>query len=57
MYKRLAKLAEEVGLKSEDVLKYLDFEPIAVGSADGHNVGNAVHFAHDSGTDGRSRTT
>ena len=57
MYKRLAKLAEEVGLKSEDVLKYLNFEPIAVGSADGHNVGNAVHFAHDSGTDGRSRTT
>jgi protein-disulfide isomerase len=42
MYKRLAKLAEEVGLKSEDVLKYLNFEAIAVGSAEGHNIGNAV---------------
>lgn len=55
MYKRLAKLAEEVGLKSEDVLKYLNFEPVAVGSAEGHNIGNAVRF-YISGAYGRSRT-
>jgi hypothetical protein len=43
MYKRLATLAEEnTGLKAEDVLKYLNFEPIQVGSAEGHNIGNAV---------------
>jgi hypothetical protein len=54
MYKRLAKLAEEVGLKSEDVLKYLNFEPVAVGSAEGHNIGNAVRF-NISGAYGRSR--
>jgi hypothetical protein len=43
MYKRLAKLAETVGLKAEDVLKHLDFEPVQIGSAEGHNVGNAVY--------------
>jgi hypothetical protein len=44
-YKRLAKLAEEsAGVKAEDVLKYLDFEPVAIGSAEGHNVGNAVQI-------------
>lgn len=43
MYKRLAKLAEEsCGVKVEDVLKYLNFEPVAIGSAGGHNIGNAV---------------
>jgi len=42
MYKRLSKLAETVGLKAEDVLKYLNFEPVQVGSAEGHNYGNAV---------------
>ena len=57
MYKRLAKLAEDVGLKSEDVLKHLNFDPIAVGSIEGHNVGNAVHFAQYLGADGRLRTT
>ena len=45
MYKRLAKLAEEsVGVKAEDVLKYLNFETVAIGSAEGHNFGNAVWF-------------
>ena len=42
MYKRLAKLAENVGLNPADVLKHLDFEPVAIGSAEGHNVGNNV---------------
>jgi hypothetical protein len=55
MYKRLAKLAEEVELRSEDVLKYLNFEPVAVGSAEGHNIGNAVRF-YVSEAHRRSRT-
>ena len=43
MYKRLALLAEEsVGISAADVLKYLNFEPVQIGSAEGHNVGNAV---------------
>ena len=43
MYLRLAKLAEEiVGLNAEDVLKNLVFEPVQIGSSEGHNVGNAV---------------
>jgi hypothetical protein len=43
MYKRLAKLAEEsVGVPYDEVLRYLNFEPIAIGSAEGHNIGNAV---------------
>ena len=43
MYKRLAQLAEEsVGVKAEEVLKHLNFVPIEIGSAEGHNVGNAV---------------
>lgn len=43
MYKRLAKLAEEsTGLKAEEVLKYLDFQSVQIGSAEGHNIGNAV---------------
>jgi hypothetical protein len=43
MYNRLAKLAEaSVGVKAEDVLKYLNFTPVEIGSAEGHNVGNAV---------------
>lgn len=46
MYKRLAKLAETVGLKAEDVLKHLNFEPVQIGSAEGHNVGNAVRFVN-----------
>jgi hypothetical protein len=42
-YKRLAQLAEEsVGIKAEEVLKYLNFDPVQIGSAEGHNVGNAV---------------
>jgi hypothetical protein len=57
MYKRLAKLAEEsTGLRAEDVLKYLNFEPIQVGSAEGHNVGNAV-CRSDVMAYSRSRTT
>ena len=56
MYKRLAKLAETVGLRAEDVLTHLNFEPVQIGSAEGHNVGNAVQLlfcmTHD-----RSRTT
>jgi hypothetical protein len=44
MYKRLAKLAETVGLKAEDVLKLLYFEPVQIGSAEGHNFGNAVNL-------------
>jgi len=43
MYKRLAQLAEEsVGVRATEVLKYLNFEPVQIGSAEGHNVGNAV---------------
>src|SRR5579871_3174406 len=43
MYKRLANLAEEsVGVKADHVMKYLYFEPVEVGSAEGHNIGNAV---------------
>jgi hypothetical protein len=43
MYKRLAKLAEEsVGVSAAEVLKHLYFEPVEIGSADGHNIGNAV---------------
>jgi hypothetical protein len=43
MYKRLAKLAEDsMGVKAENVLKDLNFETIAIGSAEGHNLGNAV---------------
>ena len=43
MYKRLAQLAEEsVGVRAAEVLKYLNFEPVQIGSAEGHNVGNAV---------------
>lgn len=43
MYKRLAKLAEDsVGVSAEEVLKHLHFESIAIGSSEGHNVGNAV---------------
>jgi len=44
MYKRLARLAETVGLKAEDVLKHLNFEPVQIGSAEGHNIGNAVQL-------------
>ena len=47
MYKRLSKLAETVGLKAEDVLKHLSFEPVQVGSAEGHNNGNAVQLVFD----------
>jgi protein-disulfide isomerase len=44
MYKRLAKLAEDsVGVSAEEVLKYLYLEPVAIGSAEGHNIGNAVY--------------
>jgi hypothetical protein len=43
MYKRLAKLAEEsVGVKAEEVLKHLNFEPVQIGAVEGHNVGNSV---------------
>lgn len=43
MYKRLAKLAEEsVGVSAEEVLKHLYLEPVAIGSSEGHNIGNAV---------------
>jgi hypothetical protein len=43
MYKRLAQLAEEsVGVSAAEVLKYLNFDPVQIGSAEGHNVGNAV---------------
>ena len=43
MYKRLAQLAEEtVGIKAEEVLKYLNFDAVEIGSKNGHNVGNAV---------------
>jgi hypothetical protein len=57
MYKRLAQLAEEsVGIRAEDVLKYLNFEPIQIGSAEGHNVGNAVSDS-DSDANFRSLTT
>ena len=43
MYKRLAKLAEDsCGVPAAEVLKYLNFEPIAIGSVEGHNIGNAV---------------
>ena len=43
MYLRLAKLAEEsVGLNAEDVLKNLVFEPVPIGSLEGHNISNAV---------------
>jgi len=48
MYKRLAALAEEsVGVKAEEVLKYLNFDPIEIGSFEGHNVGNAVWILLD----------
>jgi hypothetical protein len=44
MYKRLAKLAEEsVGIPAAEVLKNLNFQPVQIGSAEGHNVGNAVY--------------
>lgn len=43
MYKRLAKLAEEsVGVGAAMVLKHLYFEPVEIGSAEGHNIGNSV---------------
>jgi len=43
MYKRLAKLAEEtVKVPAAEVLKHLNFEPVQIGSSEGHNVGNAV---------------
>jgi hypothetical protein len=46
MYKRLAKLAEDsVGVSAEEVLKYLYFEPVATGSSEGHNIGNAVYLS------------
>jgi hypothetical protein len=44
MYKRLAKLAEDsVGVNYEEVMKHLWLEPIAVGSPEGHNIGNGVY--------------
>ena len=47
MYKRLAALAHEsVGVSAEEVLKYLYFDPIEIGSAEGHNLGNAVPKVH-----------
>jgi hypothetical protein len=43
MYKRLAQLAQEsVGVSATEVLKQLNLEPIQIGSAEGHNIGNAV---------------
>jgi hypothetical protein len=42
MYKRLAKLAGTVGVEPEKVLQQLYFEPVTIGSVEGHNVGNAV---------------
>jgi hypothetical protein len=46
MYKRLAKLAEEsVGVKADEVMKYLYLEPIEIGSTEGHNIGNTVRIS------------
>lgn len=43
MYERLAKLAQDsTGVSATEVLQNLYFPPVQIGSAEGHNVGNAV---------------